>query len=227
MDNTLLTDLVKGVENLTINQHILNQRLPQLIDVKITPTEGKKSKNAQTFMDLIDMFGLGRKNIVERVEVYESTDSDFIKESLLFDFYYNWSNNHLEESCYLPFITHFKKLDIQLIDVHSGQDLPGGLVFDVKLYTLKTNASVSSKVLKSSAQNPIHKFDLSGRTDVIRVKRIDRPIGHSNIKYFVECKRNADFSDKKDVEECLKEGVLQLIGINASNTLPFTPRSCH
>jgi hypothetical protein len=105
------------------------------------------------------------------------------------------------------------------VNVSEGQGLPDGLLYHEELWTLKKNTSLRSEDLRKISQEPIFKYILRGRTDLVRKKNSADPLGKSNNRYFIEIKRADDFVE----EDSLREAALQLIGGNASNSFHSPP----
>ena len=60
------------VHSLALRQHIMNEKLPKITEVLITPSEHKKSTHEGTFLDLMNMFGFGQSKIGNIIEVFNS-----------------------------------------------------------------------------------------------------------------------------------------------------------
>jgi hypothetical protein len=58
----------KEVHSVALRQHIMNEKLPKITEVFITPSEYKKSKHKETFLDLMEIFGFGRVRIDSKIE---------------------------------------------------------------------------------------------------------------------------------------------------------------
>ena len=58
------------VHSVALRQHIMNEKLPKIMEVFINPSEYKKSKHTETFLDLIEIFGFGPVHIASKIEVF-------------------------------------------------------------------------------------------------------------------------------------------------------------
>jgi hypothetical protein len=103
--------------------------------------------------------------------------------------------------------------------IGEGQGLPDGLLYRQELWTLKKNTLLRSEDLRKTGEEPIFKYILQGRTDLVRKKVPEDPLGKSNNQYFIEIKRTEDFA----LEDSFRESCLQLIGGNASNSFHSPP----
>eukprot|EP01038_Epipyxis_sp_PR26KG_P017097 gene17097-23525_t len=113
------------------------------------------------------MFGFGRTNISTHVTKFEGPQSH------PFDFTFSWGGAQLESASYEPLQKH-------LMIVSEGQGLPDGILYREELWTLKKNTSLRSVELRKSGEEPIFKYILYGRTDLVTKKMPDMPLGKSN-----------------------------------------------
>jgi len=210
------SELSKSVQNVQLNQHIMNEKLPKLTEAFITPSEYKKSTHKEIFFDLMDMFGFGHTSISSQVETFNGAPPT---NAIALDFKYRWEDGALESSSYPKLQEHLTRHGVDTVIVGEGQGLPDGLLYREELWTLKRNTILRSADLRKVGQESIFKYTLRGRTDLVRKKRRDDPLGKSNNRYFIEIKRGEDFVK----EDSLREAVLQLIGGNASNTFHSPP----
>lgn len=204
------------LHSVAIRQHIMNEKLPKITEVFITPSEYKKSKHKETFLDLIDMFGFGRNHIAHHIQSYTGTLP--LKSNEL-DFTYRWQNGQEEGASYQPLQKHLTDHGIETVIVSEGQGLPDQLLYHEELWTLKKSTALRSADLRKTGEEPIFKYILKGRTDLVRKRYQDDPLGKSNNRYFIEIKRVEDFVEENSLREC----VLQLIGGNASNCFHSPP----
>ena len=203
------------VHSVALRQHIMNEKLPKITEVFITPSEYKKSKHKETFLDLMEIFGFGRVHIASKIEVFAGAHP--LKSAEL-DYTFRWEGQ-LESASYEPLLMHLLDHGICAVKIGEGQGLPDALLYHEELWTLKRNTSLRSEDLRKTGEEPIFKYILQGRTDLVRKKDSADPLGKSNNRYFIEIKRVEDFVE----EDSLREAVLQLIGGNASNSFHSPP----
>ena len=205
--------MLKETQAMKMDIGLLSRRIPLIQEIKISPSEFNKSEHSSTFFELLDMLGLGRARIEERV-VHFVESSEVGDRS--FNFEFRWRSRD-EEDSYLPLQQHLESKGIIAVIVAAGKGLPNRNLFYKQLWTLKPNVSVSSATLKQLGNELMFKYVLCGRTDLVVLQDNTLPVGESNIRYFIEVK--AIF----DKESALRESVLQLIGGNAYNSFHSPP----
>ena len=211
-----VNEMREKIHTIALRQHIMEETLPKITELLITPSEYKKSKHSETFLDLIDIFGFGRAHIATRITEFSGAHP--LKSAEL-DFTFPWEEGQLESASYEPLLKHLLDHGICAVNVSEGQDLPDALLFHEELWTLKKNTSLRCEDLRKTYKESIFKYTLQGRTDLVRKKYSADPLGKSNNCYFIEIKRVEDFVE----EDSLRESVLQLIGGNASNSFHSPP----
>ncbi len=208
-------EIREEVHSVALRQHIMNEKLPKITEVIITPSEYKKSIHKETFLDMMGIFGFGRDNIASKIEVFAGVHP--LKSAEL-DYTFRWEGQ-LESASYEPLLKHLLDHGICAVNIGEGQGLPDGLLYYEELWTLKRNTSLRSEDLRKTGEGPIFRYILRGRTDIVRKKNSADPLGRSNNRYFIEIKRGEGFVE----EDSLREAVLQLIGGNASNSFHSPP----
>ena len=211
-----INEMREEVHSVRLGQHILNEKLPKITEVFITPSEYRKSKHKETFLDLIEMFGFGREHIASKIETF--TGMKPLKSDEL-NYVHQWKQGQHEPDSYKGLQEHLRTHGIDTVVVGEGQGLPDKILYHEELWTLKRNTSLRSEDLRKTGEEPIFKYILEGRTDLVRVRNSANPLGKSNNRYFIEIKRVADFVE----EDSLREAVLELIGGNASNCFHSPP----
>jgi len=81
--------------------------------VFVTPSEYKKPKHKETFLDLMEMFGLGREHVSEKVKQF--TDP-LPARSGEFDFSFSW-NGQAENASYEPLREHLLQHGVVAVKV--------------------------------------------------------------------------------------------------------------
>ena len=136
-----------------------------------------------------------------------------------FEYSFHWGKDQPEVDSYEPLMNHLRDQNIHTVCVGDGQNLPDGLLYYEEIWSLKKNTLFSSNDLRKTGNAPVFKYILRGRTDLVRKKYPDEPLGKSNNQYFIEIKRVSDFVE----EDSLREAFLQLVGGNASNSFHSPP----
>lgn len=92
--NDLLGDVIgavnalqEQVHALDLRQLVMNERLPRLTEVFITPSEYKKSQHQEIFLDLMDMLGFDRSAMTDRVKVF---DGAILEKSAELNYSFQW-----------------------------------------------------------------------------------------------------------------------------------------
>jgi hypothetical protein len=212
-----IDDLAGELHTIALNQHVLKESLPKIIEVFVTPSEYKKSEYKETFLDLLEMCKLGRLTMANRIEKYSGP--------LPADGPLSWPEfawgEQAESASYKPLLEHLTSCGIHAVDVSNGRGLPDGLLFHEELWTLRDNICQHSAELRLAGEGSMFKYILQGKTDLVRLRvpLYEEPIGKSNNRYYIEIKRVSDFV----LEDSLREAALQLIGGNASNPYHSPP----
>lgn len=210
-----INEIREEIHSVALRQHIMNEKLPKITEVFITPSEYKKSRHKQTFLDLMEIYGFGRSNISSMIQKFADVHP---LNSTELDFTFHWGGQQ-ESASYAPLLKHLSDHGICAVSIADGQGLPDGLLYHEELWTLKRNTTLRSEDLRKTGEEPIFKYILQGRTDLVRKKHSEDPLGKSNNRYFIEVKRVEDFVE----EDSLREAVLQLIGGNACNSFHSPP----
>jgi hypothetical protein len=215
--NEKLEETKTEVHTVALNMHVMNEKLPKITEVLITPSKYNKSKHKETFMDVMDMLGFGREAMVNRIT--SQYDPSSLPNRGNFNFSFDWKQQDEAASYYEPLLKHLSDNGIFAQRVDAGQGLPDGLLYREELFTLKKNTSLRSCDLRKSGEEPVFRYILAGRTDLVAKFNQDEPLGKFNNEYFIEVKRVSDFVE----EDALREATLQLIGGNASNSFHSPP----
>ena len=144
------------VHSVALRQHTMNEKLPKITEVFITPSEYKKSKHKETFLDLMEMFGFGRDRIASIVEVFAGVHP--LKSAEL-DYTFRWEGQ-LESASYEPLLKHLLDHGICAVNISEGQGLPDALLYYEELWTLKRNTLLRSEDLRKTGGEPIFKYIL-------------------------------------------------------------------
>jgi hypothetical protein len=121
----------------------------------------------------------------------------------------------LESSSYEPLVEYLKSVAHQnALAVRNGAGLPNGLLFDMFVYSLKSDVRLRSKVLRMTADEPRAKFHIMGRTDVVVLHPSSVSATRQTTCTAIEVK-----PEGFNVKEALREAFLQLIGLNIANEI--------
>lgn len=145
---------------------------------------------------------------------------------------FNISSEHDDESSaktfklqenYESLITflRLKERRCKIVFIGNGQGLYNqGRLFDVHIYPMKTSGvTVISGELRKTPIQPIQVIQLYGRCDIVCLhENADVESNRANVKYAISVK-----PEGFDHSEALREGFLQLMGLNADNALHSPP----
>lgn len=121
----------------------------------------------------------------------------------------------LKASSYEPLVEYLKlTANLNALAVPNGAGLPNRLLFDMFVYSLKSDVRLRSKVLRNSAEEPRAKFHIMGRTDVAVILPSSVSATRQTTSIAIEIK-----PDGFNVKEALREAFLQLIGLNVANEI--------
>ena len=193
----------------------------EIFQTNITPSTGCKSS------------GHHKSHFVQILEALRLPSTIMLKETFSVSvppnfppcqyqpFLFSWSGEGdlkiKESKSYAPleqYVTTATNSSVKIIADGSG--LPHGLLFDVRLHTLRPTVGVRCNELRKQAIEPRHIFNLSGRSDLV-VLKADSPMTRTTVSYCIEVKTVDGMANEN---ECLREAFLQLVGLNAYN--PYT-----
>jgi hypothetical protein len=173
---------------------------------KITPSQACMSTNSGDFVDLMSSLRLpSTLNLTEICEDGPIFSDEFPTLNFL------WGDQ--KENTSYSFVKAYVEEKIQKRSeiVSNGQNLPNGLLFDVDVYSIRPK-------LRDSADIRLM-YRLSGSSDIIVLQDIRPQLSRTFVEYAIEIKTEREMSTDAGVKKALREGCLQLIGLNAYNTL--------
>jgi hypothetical protein len=112
---------------------------------------------------------------------------------------------------------------VNAFDISHGQCLPHGHLFTTGVYTLRKKAGVSSVTLRLTGEEPKLKFNITGTSDIIVLSSKTSNLSRTECRYCIEVKRVQDMTGDALTNKALREGVLQLIGLNVQNVYVSPP----
>jgi len=168
------------------------------------PSEGCKTEAEPSFLRLMDTLQLPHtmkldELIIDGINASECTYENF-----------NWHWDMRDEvSCYMPLISYLSKCRLRSFDIHKGEGLPSACLFHVPVYTLKTNYSQPQLILYVKGTSDVLVVSPTAPTNIHFLKR-------SQYEFCIEVKTVEAM--KNNINECLREALIQLIGLNVNNT---------
>jgi hypothetical protein len=209
----------------------------QLLDIRadvrvesliVTPSEACKSnaENIAVFSRLLECLHMGYSPDLTS----EAVEGEVSTECLWANHVHNWAaarkaakppagvgkpDTTLEASSYEPLVNYLKSTaKLNALAVPNGAGLPNRLLFDMFVYSLKSDVRLRSEALRKTADEPRKKFHIMGRTDVVVIIPGSVSATRQATCIAIEVKP-AGFN----VKEALREAFLQLIGLNVANEI--------
>jgi hypothetical protein len=191
----------------------------KVTNCKLTPSSDCESSAEFSYTNLMEVLGLTRVMSVLNCTVVGETTSAcplpiFPK--------FSWGDL-TEASGYPALIDYLGKAGLHPRDVSNGQSLPHGHLFNTDIHSLRPFSGVTSGVLRKTNSEPKLKYNISGTSDIICLDDAQSNISRGECLLCIEVKRVKDMEGDVAVNKALREGVLQLIGLNAGNPYKSPP----
>lgn len=210
------SSLLEAFKNLSFEVHGIREALPSvLVGHVISPSEA--SKKPQAVATVFDALGL---ELVPRNDgsTYHLPDTCGPE----WNFSWQWPRDAtddriLERQSYEPVCNFLKKIPLIGEDVSDGQNCVKGLLFNDNIFTCRRE---NPHLVRG--QKVYHRHRVVGRTDIAVLKEERR--GHilrHMVKFAIELKTVEGY--RQSTTGCMREAQLQLIGLNAFNTLSSPP----
>jgi len=182
--------------------------------IKSSQTCKSTPENISIFENLLDCLHLnGGSDLTTIVDASEQIDSTnrFPK------FSFQWPNADIsslssyEALSYEPLLNYLKVNNMNALFPKEDQ-LMNNLMFDIHIYSLKSDVTRKSKDLKWTGGEPRCRFHLFGRTAIVILTPEDRIITRHTVTSAIEVKPPVF-----NVKEGLREAAFQLLGFNIDN----------
>lgn len=119
----------------------------------------------------------------------------------------------MEATSYEPLVNYLRNVaQVNAFLVPNGTGLPNRLLFDMPVYSLKSDMRLRSNELRLTGDEPRMKFQLLGRTDAVILTTDSVSICRQTTCIALEVK-----PEGFNLKEGLREALLQLIGLNVAN----------
>lgn len=212
MPMTDINQLSAQIQGLAMSIHEIKSNV-KVTSLNLTPSSDCKSSAESSYTQLMETLKLDRTmsllNIVERVED-DTTCS-------LSPFSFKW-DSETESAAYEPILAYLRdKVGANAIEISQGQRLPHGHFFTTGVHTLRKMAGVSSAILRRTGEEPRLKFNIAGTSDITVLRSKRSNLSRTECRYCIEVKRVQDMNGDSLTNKALREGVLQLIGLNVQN----------
>lgn len=124
----------------------------------------------------------------------------------------------MERSSYQPLCEYLSGLELLAVDVSEGTKCPFQLLYDSDVYTISKGLNFTTNYLRSVGKASIFIDTIRGKTYIVILRSdcADQVYYHkSHVLVAIEVKTVAGLNNDG---ACFREAVIQLIGLNASNT---------
>ena len=178
----------------------------------INPSVDCDSKSSPRYLALMEALNLTTTNDLqsEAVELEPGTIS-------VDDLNYSWDKGMVESESYSIVKNYLRDIcNISAIIVAEGKGLAGGLLYATDIFTLRPNLRARTAELMLTGNEPKFKFRIKGRSD-LAVFREGATMTRTALLWAIEVKPKTNFSGSDNINRALREGAMQLIGMNADN----------
>lgn len=178
----------------------------------MTPSEDCKTEKNPKYRALMTALRLPPVNDVAIL----AEELEF-KFTPMLEFIFNWTNKK-ESDSYFPFQNYLiSTFGFRAVILDAGAGLADRLLFVSDIYSLRPRINDSAATLKWEGKGlqPQFRFRIQGRTDIGIFR--EGAISCTELLIAFEIKPNKEFSSGGNINRALREGVIQLIGMNADN----------
>jgi hypothetical protein len=208
-DINQLSAQIQGLA-MSINEIKSNVKVTSL---NLTPSNDCESSAESSYTQLMETLQIART--MNLLSVVDTAEDD--ARCSLSPFTFLW-NNQMEDTAYNPILEYLNvNVGEHAANISHGQRLPHGHFFTTGVYTLRTKAGVNSATLRQTNDEPKLKFNIAGTSDIAVLCSKTSNLSRTKCRYCIEVKRVQDMSGDALTNKALREGVLQLIGLNVQN----------
>ena len=187
-----------------------------VVSVDLTPSEACKSnaENKQKYGSLLMALGISVKSPINGDEY----------NGVLGKFSFKWEKNQNELACYSVVQEYLRGRNICSHISGNGKSCVDGFLFNKDVYSLRPYGGAHAIDLPEH-EKPVRKFTIHGTPDLIIVDEGSKPQYYmsNHVKYALEIKTVSAMQRAAGVTMCLKEGILNLIGLNVDNSFASPP----
>jgi hypothetical protein len=182
--------------------------------ITITPSVDCDTQRNPKYRALMEALNLTSANdlLGEAVELVPGPGTISVDDLL-----FSWDMRMPESESY-PFVQDYlrDKWNIAAAIIAEGKGLADGLLYATDIFTLRPSLRDRTAELKKTGNEPKFKFRIKGRTD-LAVFHEGAKMTRTALLWAIEVKPKKNFSSIGDINRALREGVMQLIGMNADN----------
>jgi hypothetical protein len=183
-----------------------------IVSMNLTPSDTCSSKAEIPYRTLMDTLSLpSDMSVADLPKEVDAAPG-------LYPFSYPWGRRS-ESEAYEPVIQYLNACHhLKGVNIANGQRLSHGHLFAVQVFSLRPNLLVASSELRQTKTGPRHRFNVLGTSDIFVSLNPAGRIERANCAFCIEIKRVGDMSSRSGINRCLREGIIQLIGLNVANT---------
>jgi hypothetical protein len=217
-------EMKAGQAELKAKQESMEKKIDShpVIEQNLNPSEACKSEYASTFLNL--MSAVGFRVTTELIKLVtdclcNETDLIGLDSQNHANYKFVWGNQD-EKDSYLPLKEKLESLGFVTAIVSNGNNISHKNLISVTIAHRRKNLYVENGEIRATkGEYVIDSFNLIGNTDLVRLKKhADRQfISRRDVMYAIEVKTVLAMDTESKVNCCLREALLQLIGLNANN----------
>jgi hypothetical protein len=190
---------------------MMTDALPTMNISIITPSVDCKTSTSGRYRSLMKSLRLNEDNNVAALAQTIAIQKCGAKE-----FQFAWEDK-AESDSYEPFQNYLKtQFNTNAVVLAEGAGLADGNLYVSDIFTLRPQINALTSDLKKEATEPQFRYRIRGRTD-LGVFKDGGVLTCGELLIAFEVKQKSKFRGDADINRALREGVLQLIGINADN----------
>jgi hypothetical protein len=212
-----LDELMSEVKAVRFGIKFVSDALPTNFTT-INPSVDCDTKSNPKYHALMEALNLTTANdlLSESVELEPGTIS-------VNDLKYSWDTRMVESESYYIVQDYLRDIwNITAAIVAEGKGLADGLLYATDIFTLRPSLRARTAELVLTGIEPKFKFRIKGRSD-LAVFHEGATMTRTALLWAIEVKPNKNFTSRRDINRALREGVMQLIGMNGDNHYYSSP----
>jgi len=214
----LLSEVVNELKGLRFDlKKMLDAFPPNFAAIGINPSRDCDTEKNSKYRTLMRALSL-----TEECDLAKDAD-ELLLQTKIQNWTFVWKEGMPEIVSYPRFQENLKDVwNINATILADGKGLADGFLYVSDIFNLRLYDGSYMAELKIEGKQPIYRFRIQGRTD-LAVFHEGAVMTCGLLLWAIEVKSKIKFSSPADINRALREGVLQLIGMNADN--PYTSPS--
>ena len=213
-----MRDAIIASLNETLTTAMNNSFKPILLAIKtvnrkLTPSVACKSEYAVDFSELMSILTISTLNDLSITEPFVECNTSTCEYPA---FIWEWNERNEKES-YDYVLKYLLSIGMNAKCIANGENLTFGNLYDVEIYNLRPRCKYPDEVANLSYSTLNKMFTLSGRSDIIVMKRLNPCLNRMHCEFVIEIKTVLSMQSRGNVQMALREACLQLIGLNVDN----------